>query len=142
MVSLSRPTSCHQSASVSALPPKVSQASPRSAANRIDFGPFAAMTNGTRVSTVAPRTGARAGAHVSGGVEPTLVVDVVAREQPVEQVGELVEAGDALFEREVLAHDSRVEVAAGADAQQQPAAGDVVEGEHLSHELHGVVVVG
>ncbi len=53
-----------------------------------------------------------------------------------------MEPGDPVAERQVLAHDACVDVAAGADAEEEAAARDVVEGQHLAHELHRVVVVG
>ena len=70
------------------------------------------------------------------------MVDVVLAQQPVEERHELVEAVDPLLERALLAEDAGVEVTAGAEAAEEPAAGEVVEGEHVARERVGMAVVG
>ena len=88
------------------------------------------------------RSGGRVRASTRG--EPAaLVGDVVAVAQPHEGLGELLEAVDP------LAHGQRgerddvgVEVAAGADAEQEPAVADVLERLRVAEEQVGVPEVG
>jgi hypothetical protein len=52
-----------------------------------------------------------------------------------------VEPVDALLERQVVSEDPRIQVTARAEAAEQPAAGDVVDGHQLAEEQVGVPVV-
>ena len=90
------------------------------------------MTKGT-----SARTG-QAGPGVAGRVPGPGVVDVVLPQQPVEQRDELVEAVNALTNREVLAEDARVEGSTGPQPAPEPATADGMQPEHVPGELvHG-----
>src|SRR5450756_1895118 len=68
--------------------------------------------------------------------------DVVLGQQPVEQLGELAEPFETLSGRQRrLAEDGVVDVAAGTDTAYEAAARDVVQGQQVAHERHGVAVV-
>ncbi len=69
------------------------------------------------------------------------MVDVVLAQEPVEQVGELVEPVDPLLERAALAEDPAVEVATRADPEEEAAAARVVERDGVAGQDVGVAVV-
>ena len=70
------------------------------------------------------------------------VRNVVLGQQPVKQLGELAESVEAFPWRQRLpAENGGIDVASGTDAAHQPASGDVVQGQQVTHERHRVAVV-